>query len=63
MFTNFMHVSMASVLTTHAGMASTRSTVRKVTVQLLAPVIMVQGDHIGSTVTQDNHIMLITLFL
>ena len=43
-------------------MASTTSvhTVRKMTV---APVVIVQGDHTGTTVTQDNHIMLTTLCL
>ena len=40
-------------------MASTTSvhTVRKVT---LAPVVIVQGDHTETTVTQDNHIILVT---
>ena len=43
---------MASITSVH--------TVRKVTV---APVVIVQGDNTETTVTQDNHIMLITLFL
>ena len=43
-------------------MASTSSvhTVRKVT---LAHVVIVQEDHTETTVTQDNHIMVVTLCL
>ena len=45
-------------------MASTGSvhTVRKVAVVTI-PVIIVQADHTGTTVTQGNHIILITLTL
>ena len=45
-------------------MASTRSvqTVRKVTV-VTVPFVIVQGDNTGTTVTEDNHIILITFYL